>query len=176
MDYQLIRSKRKTLSLSVEEDLTVVVRAPNRMAKAVIDDFVAQHGDWIQKHLQLQERRNAQGQALTPELEQALRKKAKQIIPERVAHYGTIMDLHPTAVRINGAKTRFGSCGPKNSLNFSFRLMTYPPEAVDYVVVHELAHIRHKNHGAAFYRLIEQYLPDYRARWALLKDPQYRLR
>lgn len=57
----------------------------------------------------------------------------------------------------------------KNGLCFSWRLMQYPPEAVDYVVVHELAHIVHKNHGNAFYALIGSVLPDYPARRALLR-------
>ena len=58
----------------------------------------------------------------------------------------------------------------KNSLNFSYRLMMYPKEAIDYVVVHELAHIKHHNHSADFYKLIEQYMPDYKKRIAILKQ------
>ncbi|MBR7150378.1 MAG: M48 family metallopeptidase, partial [Oscillospiraceae bacterium] len=65
--------------------------------------------------------------------------------------------------------TRFGSCSGKNALSFSWRLMQYPMEAVDYVVVHELAHIREHNHSSAFYAIVERYLPDWRERAALLK-------
>ena len=80
------------------------------------------------------------------------------------------MGLTPTGVRITGARRRFGSCSAKNSLCFSWRLMLYPQAAVDYVVVHELAHIAHKNHGPAFYACIAAVLPDYKARIRLLKD------
>ena len=80
------------------------------------------------------------------------------------------MGLHPTGLRITSARTRFGSCSAKNSICFSWRLMQYPDAAVDYVVVHELAHIREKNHGRAFYALVEQFLPDWRERRALLKE------
>lgn len=79
------------------------------------------------------------------------------------------MNLYPTALKITSAKTRFGSCSGKDSICFSYLLMRYPDEAIDYVVVHELAHIKHKNHSKAFYTLIEKYLPDYKEREKLLK-------
>lgn len=90
-------------------------------------------------------------------------------IPPKVRHYSTIMGLRPTGIRITSARTRFGSCSGKNSLCFSWRLMGYPEEAVDYVVVHELAHIVHKNHGPDFWALVGQYMPDYKRRRALLR-------
>ncbi|MEG1614194.1 MAG: M48 family metallopeptidase, partial [Oscillospiraceae bacterium] len=76
----------------------------------------------------------------------------------------------PTAVKITSAEKRFGSCSGKNSLCFSYRLMQYPQDAIDYVIVHELAHIKHKNHSKNFYELIEQYMPDYKERNAILKN------
>ena len=94
---------------------------------------------------------------------------ARDVIPEKVRHYSRIMGLYPTAVTITGARTRFGSCSGTNRLCFSLRLMQYPDEAVDYVVVHELAHIVHKNHGREFYALVQSVLPDWRQRQALLK-------
>ena len=80
------------------------------------------------------------------------------------------MGLVPSGVKITSARTRFGSCSGKNGLCFSWRLMQYPPEAIDYVVVHELAHIRHHDHSPAFYALVGQYLPDWEARVKLLKE------
>ena len=80
------------------------------------------------------------------------------------------MGVMPTGLHITAARTRWGSCSGKNSLCFSLFLMRYPPEAIDAVVVHELAHIRHKNHGPDFYRFVEKTLPDYRQRIALLKQ------
>ena len=73
-------------------------------------------------------------------------------------------------MKITGAEHRFGSCSGKDSLCFSYRLADYPPEAVEYVVVHELAHIREKNHGPRFYALVEGALPDYKAREKLLRQ------
>ncbi|MBQ3537483.1 MAG: M48 family metallopeptidase, partial [Clostridia bacterium] len=75
----------------------------------------------------------------------------------------------PLRITVTGAKTRFGSCSGKNSISFSFYLMRYPEEAVDYVVVHELCHIIHHNHSAAFYKEVEKILPDYKRREKILR-------
>lgn len=169
MEYELIRSDRRTLALEVR-DGRVLVRAPRRLPRAQIDRFVAGHTDWIAKSLARVHAR----QAAYPEPDAAQRAvllvRAKECLPGRVAYYASAMGLHPAGVTITGARTRFGSCSAKGRLCFSWRLMQYPPEAVDYVVVHELAHLVHRNHGREFYALIERYLPDYKARWKLLKE------
>ena len=79
------------------------------------------------------------------------------------------MGVTPANVKINAAQKRFGSCSSKGNLNFSCRLMAYPPEAIDYVVVHELAHLIHMNHSNAFYAVVAAVLPDYKVRAAMLK-------
>ena len=86
-----------------------------------------------------------------------------------VARYSAEMQLYPTGITITGARKRFGSCSGKNRICFSWRLMQYPEEAIDYVVVHELAHIRHKDHSRAFYDCVAQVMPDWRERRALLR-------
>jgi predicted metal-dependent hydrolase len=80
------------------------------------------------------------------------------------------MGVAPTGVKITSARTRFGSCSGKNSLCFSLYLMEYPEDAIDAVVVHELAHIRHKDHSPAFYAEVERWMSDYRQRAKLLKQ------
>ena len=170
--YILKRSKRKTLAIQIGDDLQVVVRAPMRMSLEVIEGFVESHRGWILRHL----RRRSDYLRTHPEPDERqmhlLHDAAREYIPGRVEQYARIMGLQPTAVKITSAKTRFGSCSAKDSLCFSCLLMRYPPEGIDYVVVHELAHIHYKNHGKAFYALIEQVLPDYRDRIRLLKNPE----
>ena len=104
-----------------------------------------------------------------PQEQEALRRQAKTLLPQRVAYWAGVMGVRPTGIKITSARTRFGSCSGKNSLCFSLYLMAYPSEAIEYVVVHELAHIRHKNHSPAFYAEVERYLPDWRQRQTLLK-------
>lgn len=147
----------------------MLIRAPRRCPSSLIDELVERRSDWICKHLQLQQQRKNAHPEPDEETRLAMIEEAKAYIPARIEYFGEIMGLSPAGITITGAKKRFGSCSAKNRLCFSWRLMQYPREAVDYVVVHELAHIVHKNHGKDFYRLIEAVLPDWKQRNDLLK-------
>ncbi len=85
------------------------------------------------------------------------------ILP-RVDHWAAIMNLHPTHVGFRRARTRWGSCSARNRLSLNTHLMMLPDDLIDYVVVHELAHIRHKNHSKDFWNLVETYVSDWRQR------------
>ena len=169
-NYELIRSNRKTLALEITHDCRVLVRAPLCLPQKQIDAFVESRDAWIKKHLE-QQRRRAACAPTPPSPEQVahLKETARKIIPEKVAYWSRQMGVSPTGIKITTARKRYGSCSGKNSLCFSCFLMEYPEEAVDLVVVHELCHIREKNHGPRFYALLEHYLPDYKERKKLLK-------
>lgn len=169
-EYKLIRSSRRTLALEIGRDLTLTVRAPMKMPLSVIEEFIEKHDKWIDKKLDVMKNREIKPDNLLPEEIAALKMRAKEILPKKVAYFSEIMGLKPSGVKITSAKKRFGSCSGKNSLCFSYELMLYPDEAIDYVVVHELAHIKHRNHSAKFYKLIEKYLPDYKRREKILKS------
>lgn len=162
--YTLIRSSRRTLSLEVTREMTVLVRAPMQVSGAEIDRFVERHEAWINTHMEKQRQRGERHPEPTEEEKRHLIDRAKKELPERVAHYAAIMGVQPTGITITGARKRYGSCSGKNRLCFTWRLMACPDEAVDSVVVHELAHIIHKNHGPKFYALVESVMPDYRER------------
>lgn len=169
-DYTLIRAHRRTLSMKLLPDGALVVRAPLRLPRAQIDAFVAAHEDWVARA----RARLAAHAAAHPEPTEAERAallaRAREELPARVAYWSGVMGLTPSGVRITSARTRFGSCNAKNGLCFSWRLMAYPPEAIDLVVVHELCHIVHRDHGAGFYALLARYLPDHRERMKLLRE------
>ena len=167
--YEIIRSRRRTVALEVTREGKVLVRAPLRMPQAEIKRFVASHAAWLEKARAKVAARQAAHPPLTEEQREALRQKAKALLPQRVAHYAVVMGVTPASVKITSAKTRFGSCSGKNGICFSLYLMQYPQEAIDYVVVHELAHIRHHDHSSAFYAEVAKVLPDYKARMKLLK-------
>ena len=167
--YTLVRSDRKTLAIQITRDLQTVVRAPRAMRKEEIDRHVEGRFAWIARAV---ERMRARADARPPLAQaevMALKKRARDVIPGRVAHYAALLNLVPAGIKITSAATRFGSCSAQNSLCFSYHLMRYPMEAVDYVVAHEVAHIAHKNHGPAFYALVASAVPDYKARRALLR-------
>lgn len=168
MDILVIRAKRKTMSLSVNDDLQAVVRAPYSVSEKSINEFVESNSAWLEKAV-LRKQKQLERYNISDDEKEQLKSLAKQVIPKRVEYYSRLMNLYPTDVKITSAKKRFGSCNGKNSLCFSYFLMKYPADAVDYVVVHELAHIKHHNHSEDFYKLIKKYLPDYKERERLLK-------
>ena len=169
MDYRVVYSGRKTISLCIKNG-ELVVRAPYGTQKQRIESIVSSHSDWVSKHLEKQRVKNEKYSNLTDERIAELRKEAKRTLPIKVAHYADIMGLKYGRITITGAKTRFGSCSSKGNLAFSYRLMLYPEAAIDYVVVHELAHLMEMNHSKAFYRVVENALPDYKERARLLKN------
>lgn len=170
--YHIERSQRKTVALKIASDGSLLVLAPLRYPAKEIEKLIEQHTAWIERHRDMVLKRTAREQALagSPEQIDLLYRTAEQIIPARVAFFARQMGVMPTGIRITAASKRFGSCSAKNSLCFSYRIMMYPPEVIDYVIVHELAHIKHHDHSAAFYAFVESILPDYRQREAVLKE------
>ena len=164
--YELIRSRRKTMSLEITKDRRLLVRAPMGLPRAAIDAFVEKHEPWAKKRLA----------AMPPPLPEptaeeieALKAQARAVLPKKVAHWSAVTGLKPTGIKVTAARKRYGSCSGKNSLSFSCFLMCCPEEAIDLVVVHELCHIKEKNHGPRFYALLAHYLPDHAERKKLLR-------
>jgi len=168
-EYKVIRSSRKTVALEITHELSVLVRAPRRMTDAAVKDFVCRHSRWVDVHMERARQRKLRHPEPSEEQREELIGLAKKVLPEKASHYAELMGVSPKSIKITSAKTRFGSCSGKNAICFSWRLMAYPEEAVDYVVIHELAHIKHKNHSPAFYAEIKKYMPDYRERQKMLR-------
>ncbi|MBQ9679751.1 MAG: M48 family metallopeptidase [Ruminococcus sp.] len=172
MEYTLIKSRRKTISLEVRED-GLIVRAPNRTTRKEADAFVQKHASWVEKQRQkiaLRKQQNANVEKLRPEELTALAQKAAEVIPERAGYYARQMGVTYGRITLRCQKTRWGSCSAKKNLNFNILLILTPPEVLDSVVVHELCHLREMNHSARFYELVYRYYPEYDKwnRW--LKD------
>ncbi len=104
------------------------------------------------------------------------KKLASELLKEKTAAYAKIMKAAPHTVKINSARTRFGSCSTKNSINYSWKLVMAGDEEIDYVVVHELAHLFEHNHSPRFWNIVEGVLPDYRIRKLRLKILSEKLR
>lgn len=98
------------------------------------------------------------------------KKEILKYIPVLVEEYASKMNLFPTSISYRKNKRTWGSCNYKNGLNFNILLMKFPIELMEYVVIHELAHIEHKNHSKKFWDLVENYCPDYKKREKLFKS------
>ncbi len=169
LEYKIEYSKRKSLSLRVCDDYSILIKAPNRVSKKDIEKFINQNMEWIENTRAKVEERNSRKVYLTKDDVVKLKCEARSNIPKRVEYFSGLMGVKPTAVKINSAKTRWGSCSGKNSINFSYRVMLLDEDIIDYIVVHELAHIVVKDHSVRFYSEVEKYMPDYKNRIKKLK-------
>ena len=199
--YDLKRSRRRTVSIRVNEDASVEVRAPIGMSRKEIEAFLIQKQNWVNKKRALMQKHMADKQyflshapktllflgeerevrpgskpafdgwyfylpegdfsELKPGLIRLYKHLAKGIIEERVKYFAEEMGVIPSKVRINSARTRWGSCSGKNSINFSWMLVMSGIPTIDYVVVHELAHIKEHNHSKVFWDVVRSVLPEY---------------
>jgi predicted metal-dependent hydrolase len=215
---KIIHSRRRTISLEIKPDGSLLVRAPLLATNGQIDKLVRQKEDWIlekkalvhQRSLENPARKFAAGEEfpylgksypleIVNKQDQALilrdkfylaefasvnakadfidwyKAQAALEIRDRVEIYAQLNGYAFKRFRITIANTRWGSCGPHGSLNFSYRLVMAPIEIIDYVVVHELVHLRIKNHSKTFWGEVQKLMPDYDVRRRWLKENGHRL-
>ena len=219
MEYRIIRSKRKSISIQISKEAEVLVRVPIDIHKSVIDEFVNSNEKWILEKLIMMRGINYEksrfvldyghkvlfrGKEFTltetdknaiifhqdllyipsglsrDQIKYLLIKmynhQAKNIISFKVNFYSKIMNVTPKALKINSASTRWGSCSGKKSLNFSWKIIFAKDEIIDYLVVHELAHIKQLNHSEKFWDEVKKVIPDYNNRRKELTELGIKLR
>jgi predicted metal-dependent hydrolase len=98
------------------------------------------------------------------------REGAAKILNERTDHFSKIMGVKPEHIRVKQQKTRWGSCSSRGNINFNWKLIMFPIEVIDYVVVHELAHMKVMNHSERFWKVVGEIIPDYKIRTKQLKE------
>ncbi len=173
-DYKLIRSVRKSVSIHVEADGSVVVRAPLTTGKPFIDSFVASKSVWIQNSIDKMQKRQEDRKVLSLSDDQikVYKAMARVYLTERSEYFAGLMGVRYKQLKINSANTRWGSCNSKGEINYTYRLILAPKNLVDYVVVHELAHLKEMNHSKKFWSIVSHVMPDYKQRQKLLNDWQ----
>ncbi|WGS64718.1 M48 family metallopeptidase [Marinitoga aeolica] len=203
--YDIIKSKRKSLSITIENNGNVIVRAPKFLSDYEIKKFIFDKRKWIISKLTnikpIKEKEYRDGEKflylgkyyklitiegnygvgiqndfiyislkkdffdnISLKKEMILKwykNEAKKIINERLEYYSKIMNLKYGKVYIRDQKTRWGSCSGKNNLSFNFRIIMAPMRKIDYIIVHELAHILHKHHQKSFWDYVSKYCDDY---------------
>jgi predicted metal-dependent hydrolase len=102
-------------------------------------------------------------------------KQARQVFTNRVEFFAQKNGFSYARIRLSSARTRWGSCSSKGTLSFTWRLVMAPPEVIDYVVLHELVHLQIKDHSAAFWARVQEYMPDFKKKRAWLKTNGYLL-
>lgn len=174
MDYELIRSNRRTVAICVRPDGSVLVRAPRRARLSEIEAIVAEKEQWIcksrEKLAAMRDERKII--TLTPKEIAEVKQQLRICLEQRCAYFARRMGVDYRNIRVNSAAARWGSCTSQGNLNFTYRLFFTAPELVDYVVVHELAHRREMNHSSRFWNVVAGVLPDYQKRRAALREFQ----
>ncbi len=213
--YQLIRSRRKTLSLQIDKNAQLIVRAPERLSIKKIEAFIQDKSNWIEKktqasqevlvtkpqylegeqflylgnHYPLIRQTNAKnklefnGEVFklnydsdgTNEFHRWYKSAFKKIALPRLDYYSDLYQLTYKQVRLKSQKTLWGSCSSANNINLNYLLIGAPISVIDYVIVHELCHIKHKNHSKHFWALVESILPNYKVEKKWLKTNGHKL-
>ena len=166
--YQIIRSNRKTISIQIKPGGEVVVRCPARMRAEEVRRFVESKAVWLQKHLAGAAEQVAE--PFTPEQMAQFREQARELVTRRAEYYAPLVGVRFGRISIRAQHTRWGSCSSKGNLNFNCLLALVPPEVADYVVVHELCHLKELNHSPRFWAEVERVIPDYKAHKKWLRD------
>ena len=160
MEYELIRSGRRTLALQIKPDGTPLVRAPRRTPLWEIETFLRTHWDWIER-----QREKLASQPKVEKLREeelaALKKQARPVFLARTAIYAPLVGVSWQRLSVRSQRSKWGSCSSKGNLNFNCLLLLAPPEVLDYVVVHELCHRLEMNHSPRFWAEVRRVLPNY---------------
>lgn len=170
IDYILKRSKRKSISVEISREANVIVRAPLKMTVKDIEAFLNSKSEWIDKHLSaMKEKLVTMPRKLSETEKNELKKNAKIVITNRVEYFAKIMGVDYNRISIKFQKTRFGSCSTNKNLNFNALVALMPSEILDYVIVHELSHLKEMNHSKQFWREVAKVIPEYKAKRKWLK-------
>lgn len=159
-----IRRKRfsRVLRLAVHADGRLVVTAPVLMGVRAIERMIAAKAAWIAEQLRAVRASPPRVSAEEGKMLYVQHKAdALRLVTERLAYFNGVYGLTWHRVSIKNARTRWGSCSGKGNLNFHYAIVFLPPALADYLVVHELCHLAHMNHSAAFWRLVARTIPDY---------------
>lgn len=162
---EIIKSNRKTILLEIKNDLRVIVRAPINTPNSRIEEFLKEKSKWLEKNLLEMSKRienRKQMPVLTEEDIKKARKLAKKIIPKKVSEFAKIIGVNFGRISIRLQKTKWGSCTAKGNLNFNCLLVFCPEEVLNYVIIHELCHVKQLNHSKAFWREVEKHCKNYK--------------
>lgn len=143
---QIKPTTAKTIRIQLHIDTTFIVYLPTGIARQQSSELIRL--------------------ALIRWMKNQARQQASLLIERHARQFG----LFPRSLRIKTQKSRWGSCGPQNDINLNWLLMLAPPSALEYVVVHELCHIKHKNHSKDFWQLVAEHFPDYQQQRRWLKQ------
>jgi predicted metal-dependent hydrolase len=166
-DYTVKKSARaKRLKITIHRDASVVVTIPKRTSLASAELFVQEKRNWILGKIAMMKRKlELKPDLVMPKGTKAGLEKNKELalalILDRLHHFNQFYGFAWKNVSVKNLSTRWGSCSKIGNLNFSYKILYLPKELADYLVVHELCHLKEFNHSKAFWALVEETIPEY---------------
>lgn len=162
--------RARHLRITITSSGECVVTIPKRMPMLLVKRFVLEKREWIEKKQRMMRERGVGGGGLgvgaehlaPPRTYADAKKESLRFATQRVAAMNAHYGFSYKEVRVKNQKTRWGSCSRRGNLNFNYRIIDLPLHLADYIVVHELCHLREFNHGRAFWSLVAQVFPNYR--------------
>lgn len=154
IEYQIKYSKIKNIYIQIKNG-QVIIKAPKRVSKKEIEKLVEQKAEWIQKSLEKEKQKQSKQALYTKE-------EFKQIVTSNTKELINETGLTPNKITIKEIKYAWGSCSSKKNITINLELIKYSENAIRYVILHELCHIKHMNHSKEFWKLIEKYMPEYK--------------
>ena len=158
-----MRSRR--VSIAIDGDGKVIVSKSPRISVASIQQMIAEKFLWIQDKLREQalKPKKLLAHYSTKDFKEN-KEKARALVHDRLRHFNTFYNCDIGRISIRNQKSRWGSCSSKGNLNFNYKIVFLPQELADYIIVHELCHLKEMNHGKRFWILVAQTIPDYKER------------
>lgn len=168
MSYNLIKSKIKNIYIYVKNG-KVTVKAPSSLKDKSVHDFIKKKSKWIYEKVK-QDRENTKTQEGTQEeikLEDV--EQLKKIVENTIQKYSKLLKQVPNKVRIRDIKYAWGSCSSNRNITINKKLAKKDEKIIEYVVLHEMCHLKQMNHSKEFWALLETYMPEYRVYKRMLK-------
>ena len=162
-EIEVIRSRRKSLSLEVKADGRVLLRAPLWAGQRQLKAFAEKNRDWIarkQEEARLRREETSAALPLTEEELKALQKRGRVLFAERAARYAPLVGVDFGRISVRKQHSKWGSCSSQGNLSFNCLLLLAPEEVLDYVVVHELCHRLEMNHSPRFWAHVRRVRPN----------------
>lgn len=154
LEYEIKYSKIKNIYIQIKNG-KIIIKAPKRVSKKEIEKIVEQKSEWIQKTLEKEIKKQKKKELYTKEeFKKIIEKNANELIKET--------GLKPNKITIKQIKYAWGSCSSKKNITLNLELIKYSQQAIRYVILHELCHLKYMNHSKDFWNLVEKYMPDYK--------------
>lgn len=164
IEYNIIYSDRKTLCIQINAKGEVTVRAPRKTGKERIEAFVESRRDWIVSHRNMLRSENGEPPELFTKGElKTLADEVAPLLAARTAYFASIIGVTYNKITVRAQRTRYGSCSSSGNISYNCILALFPPEVIDYVIIHELCHRKHMDHSKKFWSEVAKYCPDYKS-------------